>query len=341
MILCRAFTYEVIISLIQNNAYAYKPYFRYHYKISITLIVKERKLQVFVSSTYTDLIEERQAAVEAILLAGDIPAGMELFNAGNEPQMELIKRWIDESDVYLLILGARYGVIEPQSGKSYTQLEYEYAVEAGKPYFAVVLSEKFIDDKVNRQTRSILENGNNHLLAEFRKVVLSKICKICDNIDKLQLSIVNKLNELSNDTKLIGWIRGNKNVDTKPLAQEIARLSQENAELRAKLTQSNATATALYNGLAFDELKMLLEREKVKLPNAENLFEFLMTVGPSKQYIESIPGYKSVYYSEYTKVLKALNNLKIYNFDNSNSKFVATDQGHDFYIKSLSQNIDT
>ena len=45
-----------------------------------------KKLQVFVSSTYTDLIEERQAAVEAILDAGHIPAGMELFKAGNESQ---------------------------------------------------------------------------------------------------------------------------------------------------------------------------------------------------------------------------------------------------------------
>ena len=43
-----------------------------------------KKLQVFVSSTYTDLIEERQAAVQAILDAGHIPAGMELFKLGME-----------------------------------------------------------------------------------------------------------------------------------------------------------------------------------------------------------------------------------------------------------------
>ena len=64
--------------------------------------MKEKKLQIFVSSTYTDLIEERQAAVEAILSAGHIPAGMELFSAGYESQMTVIDRWIDESDVYLL-----------------------------------------------------------------------------------------------------------------------------------------------------------------------------------------------------------------------------------------------
>jgi uncharacterized protein DUF4062 len=82
-----------------------------------------RKLQVFVSSTFTDLIEERQAAVAAILKAGHIPAGMELFIAGDKSQMQTIERWIDESDVYMLILGGRYGSVEPSSGISYTELE--------------------------------------------------------------------------------------------------------------------------------------------------------------------------------------------------------------------------
>lgn len=47
-----------------------------------------KKLQVFVSSTYTDLKDERQTAVEAILDAGHIPAGMELFKAGNDSQLK-------------------------------------------------------------------------------------------------------------------------------------------------------------------------------------------------------------------------------------------------------------
>ncbi len=81
-----------------------------------------KKLQIFVSSTYKDLIAERQAAVEAILTAGHIPAGMELFSAGDESQLETIYRWIDESDIFMLLLGGRYGSIEKTSGKSYTQL---------------------------------------------------------------------------------------------------------------------------------------------------------------------------------------------------------------------------
>lgn len=119
-------------------------------------MTQKKKLQVFVSSTYTDLQEERQAAVQAILTAGHIPAGMELFAAGDETQMNVIKRWIDESDVYMLILGGRYGSIEPKSQKSYIHLEYEYALEKGKPLFAVVINKDHLEKKSKRTELKLL-----------------------------------------------------------------------------------------------------------------------------------------------------------------------------------------
>lgn len=51
----------------------------------------DKKLQVFISSTFTDMQEERQAAVEAILKCGHIPAGMELFSADNKNNLKLLK----------------------------------------------------------------------------------------------------------------------------------------------------------------------------------------------------------------------------------------------------------
>src|SRR5436305_11172698 len=112
--------------------------------------MSQKKLQVFVSSTYADMKAERQAAVEAILQAGHIPAGMELFAAGSESQLEVIRRWIDDSDVFMLILGGRYGTVEKKSGKSYVELEYDYAVEKGKPHFAATIHERFLDEKVKK-----------------------------------------------------------------------------------------------------------------------------------------------------------------------------------------------
>ena len=132
------------------------------------------KLQVFISSTFQDLKEERQAAVEAILRSGHFPAGMELFTAGNKSQWEIIQRWINESDIYLLILGGRYGSTEPDSGISYTELEYDFAVSLGKPYFSVVITEKGLEEKVKKSGTEVIEMMNQEKLKKFREKVLRK-----------------------------------------------------------------------------------------------------------------------------------------------------------------------
>ena len=63
--------------------------------------------QVFVSSTFTDLQEERKEVMQALLELDCMPAGMELFPASNDDQWTLIKRVIDACDYYLLIIGGR------------------------------------------------------------------------------------------------------------------------------------------------------------------------------------------------------------------------------------------
>ena len=92
----------------------------------------KKKLQVFISSTWTDMILERQAVVEAILEAGHIPAGMELFSADNKKQFEVIKKWIRDSDVFILILGGRYGSRENGIGKVIYKENMSTLSESGK-----------------------------------------------------------------------------------------------------------------------------------------------------------------------------------------------------------------
>src|SRR4051812_3359759 len=92
----------------------------------------DKRYQVFVSSTYEDLQEERQEIMHALLELDCIPAGMELFPAANEDQWTLIQRVIDDCDYYLVILGGRYGSTDKE-GMSYTEKEYRYALEKGKP----------------------------------------------------------------------------------------------------------------------------------------------------------------------------------------------------------------
>lgn len=220
-------------------------------------MVQKRKLQVFVSSTYSDLREERQAAVEAILTAGHIPAGMELFAAGDKSQMDVIKRWIDESDVYLLVLGGRYGSIEPKSQKSYIHLEYEYALTGDKPLFSVVIAEDYLEKKVKQLGSKAIETDNSQKLKEFRELVLSRMVRFWRDPRDIKLSILETLSDISRRDDLVGWIPGDQIVNTGVLAEEIARLTKENASLRENLTKLSATVTT-YNSLTFEQMYKLL-----------------------------------------------------------------------------------
>lgn len=90
-----------------------------------------KRYQIFIRSTFKDLEEERRLLTQTILRKGYYPAGMEWFPGIDEEQFEYIKQVIDDSDCYVLILGGLYGSIAAD-GKSYTEKEYDYALEKGK-----------------------------------------------------------------------------------------------------------------------------------------------------------------------------------------------------------------
>lgn len=219
----------------------------------------QKRLQVFVSSTYTDLIAERQAAVEAILTAGHIPAGMELFAAGDESQLDVIRQWIDESDAYMLILGGRYGSVEPKSGKSYTQLEYEYAAEHDKPLFACVLKDEALDPRVRKFGPSVMETEYPQELKAFRALVLSRMVRFWEDLKDIKIAVAEALGAIARRETLAGWVRADQQANVPALADEIARLSRENSELRSRLEQLSKTER--YNGLSFDQVKTVCGEE--------------------------------------------------------------------------------
>lgn len=176
-----------------------------------------KKIQVFVSSTKDDLIEERQAAVQAILNAGHIPAGMEFFEPGKS-QMETIYKWIDESDVYMLILGGRYGSIEKESGLSYTELEYRYALSKNMPVLPIVLSSDFLQKKIfSLGLNNVIEQSNPDKYKSFKNEVMDKIDCMVEDCNAIKEFIPTALSIFIRDYNLVGFIRNPqkifKNID--------------------------------------------------------------------------------------------------------------------------------
>ncbi|MFZ4661838.1 MAG: DUF4062 domain-containing protein [Caldilineaceae bacterium] len=231
----------------------------------------QKRLQVFISSTYTDLIEERQSAVEAILSAGHIPAGMELFAAGDESQMEIIKRWIQESDVYLLILGGRYGSIELKSGISYIELEYDFARYLKKPFFSLVIRDdaEFRRAKKNPNFR---EAEHPKLLKQFREKVMSHMVAFWEERKDIELAIHKTLADFTRRDGLVGWVRGDEGGKAVALAEEVARLAKENDELRRKASET------WFAGVTFYDLQALLQSHSVDVPMDSHWREIARTL---------------------------------------------------------------
>ncbi|MCL2865812.1 MAG: DUF4062 domain-containing protein [Lachnospiraceae bacterium] len=222
----------------------------------------EKKLQIFVSSTFLDLIDERQSAVKAIIDAGHIPAGMELFKASNESQLETIKRWIDESDIFLLILGGRYGSIETKTGKSYTQLEYEYALEKNIPIFAVVLEEKWLHMKASTEgAEKIFQKCLDY--DNFRMLVESKMVKYVEDLKDIMIAIHTTIKEFEKMYSFSGWVRGDSVYDQTKLLSENNNLMKENNKLQNQIDKLKTSERI--GDFSFDEILFVLKEKEVTI----------------------------------------------------------------------------
>lgn len=207
----------------------------------------KKKFQVFISSTYTDLIEERQRAVTAVLDSNHIPAGMELFKANNQDQMNVIRQWIDESDVFMLILGGRYGSLDPATQKSYTHLEYEYALEKQMPIFTLILTDKMIRDKYSQSNRPMkdfreVDNPEKHTTF-VEQTKTGSVIKYLDSIYQIDAAVMGSLRHFEDNSNIGGWVRSNdSSADNHSFIQQIEELKSEIVLLKDEnrvLTEEN------------------------------------------------------------------------------------------------------
>jgi Domain of unknown function (DUF4062) len=167
--------------------------------------MSEKRYQVFVSSTSLDLDKERRLIIDALLEASYIPVGMELFNAATESAWPVIERLIDGCDYYVVIVAARYGALRPD-GKSYTQSEYEYAKQVGKPRLA------FLHSNPGALARNISEPTEDGLrkLDGFRRMLQTDLlCKHWERSgDELAAKVITSLNSAVLSDPQPGWVRG-------------------------------------------------------------------------------------------------------------------------------------
>jgi nucleoside 2-deoxyribosyltransferase len=158
--------------------------------------------QVFLSSTYEDLKEERLEVLKALLELDCIPCGMEYFPASNQDQWSYITQLIDDCDYYVVVVAGKYGSVD-DSGISYTQREYEYAVAKGIPTIAFLHGElgKIPVEKSEQDPK------RREQLDSFRKLCQTRLCKNWTNVHELGAVVSRSLTQLIKHSPRPGWVK--------------------------------------------------------------------------------------------------------------------------------------
>jgi hypothetical protein len=193
------------------------------------------KYQIFVSSTYDDLQKERQQAIKAILEMGHIPVGMEMFSAGDESQWQLIQRQIDDCDYYIVIVAHRYGSMDGEI--SYTEKEYNYAVQRSIPVLGFILDDKAKWAKVRMDN----EPRKLELLNAFKGKIRNKLVDNWSTSQELKSKVAIALIKQMNINPRDGYVKSSK-ASSPEILNEIGRLSKENASLREKIKELSAVS---------------------------------------------------------------------------------------------------
>ncbi len=170
----------------------------------------ERKYQIFISSTFSDLTEEREKIRSAILKMNHFPVSMEIFSSDSEEQWSTIQKSIDTSDYFVLILAHKYGtVIKNADGTeiSYTEKEYRYAKQKGIPIYCFLIGDsvKVAPEQIDRKHEKQLKMLKNELKNE-------KMVEWWYTVDDLALKITTALYKAMDEHPRPGWVRSDRTV---------------------------------------------------------------------------------------------------------------------------------
>jgi Domain of unknown function (DUF4062) len=135
------------------------------------------RTKIFVSSTFFDLAQVREDIRATITQLGHDPLLNEYPSFPVLPDLDTVencKKAVKSSDMFVLIVGARRGSLDPVSGKSVTNVEYETAAQNGIDCFVFI----------NKQVMTLLPVWRKNPTADFTPSVDSP--QVFEFIEKIQ-----------------------------------------------------------------------------------------------------------------------------------------------------------
>lgn len=166
-----------------------------------------KKYSAFISSNYNSLRNERAEVIEGLLDAQMIPICMEHFTITSSKNFEDVKKLIEQSDIFIMILGGNYGSCD-ENGISWTQNEYEYAQSINKISY-VLLSEEYMNLKKMYEDGVKLDKKQKKQLKLGESISYPQIITKERNISR----IISQIISIADFSNCIGWKRNDLDSD--------------------------------------------------------------------------------------------------------------------------------
>lgn len=168
-------------------------------------------IPIFVSSTYEDLKAYRDEVERSIIYMNQTIKGMEFFGSTPERPLDKCLQTVRECKLYIGIIGMRYGSVEEDSGKSFTELEYDEAVKNRIPVLIYILDEnhpiasRFVDKGEGAEKLEAFKSRlkKAHVVSSFTTPadLGKKVTQDLMNELKKDRAIEDSLRTLSSDTE--------------------------------------------------------------------------------------------------------------------------------------------
>ena len=146
-------------------------------------------MRVFVSSTVVDLEAFRSAAIGALQRAELSAAGVELFHTSETGTAQKCIDEVRKADLYVLIVGYRYGTLVPGHDVSYTELEYRTALEEATSRGLRICAYLLSDGPVDGYDVSAADQDQARVRV-FRRVVSEKVVEFVKSPNDLAQAIL-------------------------------------------------------------------------------------------------------------------------------------------------------
>jgi hypothetical protein len=238
-----------------------------------------KKFQIFLSSTFLDLQQERSVCVTSLLRLGAIPMGMELFPASDKAQWDIIRSLIPECDYYVLITAGRYGSM--LGDVSYTEAEYDLAYKLGVPVipFLHKSPQERFDPTEDAQAQERLKAFHAKLKAQHTP-------QFWGDLTELTALLFQSVLDATSRIERPGWVRGDQVASDETL-QRLITLTKENDDLKARTAALEAQVTPPPSDLSAGDDRVTLHGKavssnsvRIQWAKSVSWNEILRTVGP-------------------------------------------------------------